>query len=83
VGMTTATPLSWSSRSRALAPPNPRKLSDDGECSRDFPKPQCHKASLENAASPNSLILWGFSRVLRGVKADRTYAWTDWRWRQS
>jgi hypothetical protein len=65
--MTTAATLSWSSRSRTLAPPNPRKLSDDGECSRDVQKPQCPEVSMENEASPNSLILWGFSRVLRGL----------------
>ena len=34
-------------------------------------------------ASPNGLILWGFSRVLRRVKADRNYACTEWRWMQS
>jgi hypothetical protein len=45
------------------------KLSDCGECSKDVPKPQCHEVSLENAASPNSLILWGFSRVFVGSKS--------------
>ena len=78
-GMTTAATLSWPSRPRTLAPPNPRKLSDYGECSRDVPKTQCHEVSLENAASPNGLILWGFSRVLRRVKADRNYAVDYWR----
>jgi hypothetical protein len=41
------------------------------------------RPSLEKAASPNSLILWGFLRVLRETKADRNYAWTYWRWVQS
>jgi hypothetical protein len=47
-GMPTAATLSWSSKSRTLAMPNPRKLSNYGECSKDVPKPQCHKVSLEN-----------------------------------
>ena len=37
------------------------------------------RSSPEKVVSPKSLILWGFSRVLRGVKADSNYAWTDWR----
>jgi hypothetical protein len=78
-GMTTAATLSWSSRSRTLAPPNPHKTLRLGECSRDVPKPQCTKFSPEKIASPKDLILCGFSRVLRGVKADRNYAWTYWR----
>jgi hypothetical protein len=41
---------------------NPRKLSDYGEYSRMSQNPSATKFSLENAASPNSLILWGFSR---------------------
>jgi hypothetical protein len=57
----------------------PTQLSDYGERSMDVLKPSATKFSLENVASPNSLILWGFSRVLQGVKADRNYAWTDWR----
>src|SRR5260370_19492673 len=47
------------------------------------PKKPGNEVSPENIASPKSLILWGFSRVLRGVKADRSYAWTYWRWVQS
>jgi hypothetical protein len=56
-----------------LGAPNPRKLSDYGECPRDVPKPQCHEVSLENAASPNSLILWGFSRVFGVAKAENEH----------
>ena len=43
------------------------------------PKTPGNEVSPEKIASPKSLILWGFSRVLRGVKADRNYAWTEWR----
>ena len=53
------------------------------ENGQGYPQTQCHEVSLENAASPNRLILWGFSRVLRGATADSRHAWTVWRWRQS
>jgi len=79
---TAAATLSWLSRSRALTP-QPARLSDRGEWSKDVPKPKGMKFSPENIASPKDLILWRFSRVLRVAIADNNHAWTYWRWRQS
>jgi hypothetical protein len=44
-----------------------------------YPKTQANEVSPEKLASPKSPILWGFSRVPRGIKAERNYAWTCWR----
>jgi hypothetical protein len=55
-----------------LGAPDLRKLSDCEEAP-EMPKTQCHKFSLQNAALPNSLILWGFSRVFGVAKAENEH----------
>jgi hypothetical protein len=55
-----------------LGAPDLRKLSDCGEAP-DAPNLSATKFSLQNAASPNSLILWGFSRVFWVAKAENKH----------
>jgi hypothetical protein len=63
------TAKSVSSEVEDLGRPNPCKLSDCGEWSKRHPKIQGHEVSPWGITSPNILILWGFSRILRAETA--------------